>query len=129
MPQISSKGLLKIDKVKNTDTNADNKEGTKGVVQEGELASPHTPQTMCQLPSLSPQQQIASAKEKGRLLKERFKTTAKVAGLAALKLSTIEGRKERSEGEAKVRLDGGNEILRAMAEVSDVRQRRINQVI
>ncbi len=127
MPPISSEGSSNLAKAKNTNTNAGNKEGAKGVVEEGELANPRIPNTMCQLPSLSPEQQVASAEEKGMLLKERVKTTAKVAGLAALKLSAVKGRKEGGEGEVKVRLDGGKEILRAMAEVSDIRQRRMNQ--
>ncbi len=127
MPPISSEGLSNIAKAKNTNTNAGNKEGAKGVVEEGELANPHIPNMMHQLPSLSPEQQVASAEEKGMLLKERVKKAAKVAGLAALKLSAVKGGKEGGDGEAEVRLDGGKEILRAMAKVSDVRQRRMNQ--
>ncbi len=101
MPPISSEGSSNTAKANNTNANAGNKEGTKGVV--------------------------ASVEEKGRLLKERVKATATVAGLAALKFSAVKWGKNGGEREAKVRLDGGNEILRAMAEVSDVRQRRINQ--
>ncbi len=101
-PPISSEGSSNTAaKAKNTNANAGNKEGIKGVV--------------------------ASLEEKGRLLKQRVKTTATVAGLAALKFSAVKGGKDGGEREVKVRLDGENEILRAMAEVSDVRQRRMNQ--
>ncbi len=128
IPPISSERSSSIiAKAKNTNTSAGNTEGANGVVEEGELANPRTPSIMCQLPGLRPEQQVASAEEKGMRLKERVKTTAKVAGLAVLKLSTVKGGKEGGEGEAKVRLDGGKEILRAMVEVSNIRQRRMNQ--